>query len=131
MDVLVISDQPLTVLAMRAILAREKGVESVVDATHMAEAMTLLQEGNIKLIVLDLDTHGVRPIGTPALMREMWPQIPLAILSSRDCDATIVKAVDLGVCGYMLKTADTETLRSAVRQMLEGQVYVPECSLEA
>jgi len=131
-DVLLISDQPLTVLALRAVLSRHQPVANVIDATHMAEAMTLLhRKHSFRLLVLDLDTHGVRAVSTTALLREMWPHLPLAVLSSSECDSTIVRSVDLGVSGYVLKTADTDTLRHAFKQMLAGDVYMPEFSLEA
>jgi DNA-binding NarL/FixJ family response regulator len=131
-DILLISDQPLTVLALRAVLSRHQPVANVVDASHMAEAMTLLNgKHSFRLLVLDLDTHGVRAVSTTALLREMWPHIPMALLASSECDSTIVRSVDLGVSGYVLKTADTQTLRHAFQQMLAGNVYMPEFSLEA
>jgi DNA-binding NarL/FixJ family response regulator len=130
-DILLISDQPLTVIALRAVLSRHEPVARVVDATHMAEAMTLLTGPHeFKLLVLDLDTHGVRPVSTTALLREMWPHIPLALLATTECDSTIVRSVDLGVSGYLLKTADSDTLRTAFQRMLAGEIYVPDFSLE-
>jgi hypothetical protein len=45
---------------------------TVCDATHMAEAMSMLcGEHCIGLIVLDLDTHGARPLMNAALLRDM------------------------------------------------------------
>ena len=132
MDILLISDQPLTVLALRSVLSRHQPVANVVDAAYMAEAMTMLAGPHaFSMIVLDLDTHGVRAVSTTALMRELWPHIPLVILSSSDCDATLVHSVDLGVAGYVLKTADTDELRDAFRRMLAGEVVMPEFSLAA
>jgi len=129
MDVLVISDQALTVLATRAVFRRHAQVGEVADANHLAEAIRMLRRQRFGLIVLDLDTHGVRPICTTALLRQHWPDVPLAVLSSRDCDATIVRAVSLGVSGYVLKTADTPTLHAAFAQLLAGRLYVPEFTL--
>jgi DNA-binding NarL/FixJ family response regulator len=130
-DILLISDQPLTVLALRAVLGRHEPVARVVDASHLAEAMTLLTGPHeFALVALDLDTHGVRPVSTTALLREMWPDLPLALLATTECDSTIVRSVDLGVCGYLLKSADADTLRSAFSRMLAGEVYLPDATLE-
>ena len=131
MDILLISDQPLTVLALRAVLGRQEPVGHVLDANHMAEAMTMLAgPHDIGLMVLDLDTHGVRAVSTTALLREMWPHIPLAVLSTSNCDATIVRSVDLGVSGYVLKTDDAEVLRDSFARMLRGDIVLPEFALE-
>ena len=132
MDILLISDQPLTVLALRAVLGRQAPMARVVDASHLAEAVSMLAEPHgFKLMVLDLDTQGVRPLSTTALLRELWPRLPLALLASKDCDATVVRAVDLGVSGYVLKTADAQTLREAFGRMLAGEVCLPDFSLES
>jgi DNA-binding NarL/FixJ family response regulator len=130
-DILLISDQPLTVLALRAVLGRQEPKARVVDASHLAEAMSMLAgPHDFKLLVLDLDTQGVRRLSTTALLRELWPQLPLALLASTECDSTIVRAVDLGVSGFVLKSAEAPALRAAFRQMLAGGVYLPELSLE-
>jgi DNA-binding NarL/FixJ family response regulator len=132
MEALVISDQPLTVLGIRSLLRTVDQAVNVCDATHMGEAMGMLcGEHRIGLIVLDLDTHGARPLMNIALLRDMWPAIPLVVMSSKDCDSTIVKAVDLGVVGYLLKSTDNDTLRAALKQVLAGDVYLPEFKLAA
>lgn len=132
MEALVISDQPLTVVGIRSLLRTVDPTVSVCDATHMAEAMGMLcGEHRIGLIVLDLDTHGTRPLMNIALLRDMWPCIPLAVMSSKECDSTIVQAVDLGVAGYLLKSADNDTLRAALKHMLAGDICLPEFKLAA
>jgi len=127
MEALVISDQPLTVLGIRSLLRTVDLAVSVCDATHMGEAMGMLcGEHRIGLIVLDLDTHGSRPLMNAALLRDMWPSIPLVVMSSRESDSMIVRAIDLGVTGYLPKDADTDDLREALRLVLNGNVYVPD-----
>jgi DNA-binding NarL/FixJ family response regulator len=129
-DILLISDQPLTVLALRAVLGRHEAVADVVDASHLAEAMSMLStEHAYQLLLLDLDTHGVRPVSTTALLRELWPQIPLALLMSRDRDASEVRAVGLGVSGYLSKTAAANELRDAVRKLTRGERVTFDVSL--
>lgn len=132
MDVLAISDQPLTVLALRSILRQASPAAQVFDASHLGEAMSMLGEPEqFGMIVLDLDTHGVRGLSTPALLRQMWPSVPLVLLASRECDVPFVRAVELGVSGYVLKTASTEELRRACSVLLAGGIYVPSFEVEA
>lgn len=126
-NVLAISDQPLTALALRSVLRRLDPMTVVEDASHLGEAMELLTGTRaFGLIVLDLDNHRPCEISTAALLRRMWPSIPLALLSSHECDTTIVRALSLGVSGYLLKTDDAETLHAAFSRILAGGVYMPE-----
>lgn len=132
MEALVISDQPLTVLGIRTLLRTVDQSVAVCDATHMADAMGMLcGEHHVGLIVLDLDTRGTRPLMNIALLRDMWPNIPLAVISSKNCDSTMVKAVDLGVVGYLLKSSENDTLRTALKHVLAGDVCLPEFKLAA
>lgn len=86
--------------------------------------MAMLGNGDqFGMIVLDLDTHVVRSLGTPALLRQMWPSVPLVLLASRECDVSIVRTVEHGVSGYVLKTASTEELRRACTTLLAGGIH--------
>src|SRR5688500_20182566 len=79
---LVISDQPLTVIALQSVLRRADPEADLLDATHLGEALrTLHDQGPFDFIVLDLDTHGVRRVSGAALLRQMWPGVPLALSS--------------------------------------------------
>ncbi|HET9643819.1 MAG TPA: response regulator [Burkholderiaceae bacterium] len=118
-NVLVISDQPLAVFALRAMLARPALVAQVHDANHLSEAMQMLSGRQpYDMIVLDLDTGGVRPVSTSALLRQMWPEIPLVLLWSEESQADWVQSADLHIAACLSKRIDTETLRSSLRSML-------------
>lgn len=129
MRVLVISDQPLTVFALRGVLLQCDPDATVDDAAYLAEAMELLTLSHrdpIDLILLDLDTHGMRRIHGATLLRQMWPDIPLAVISATEPDLDVVHAIDIGAMGYLLKTADTDTLVNALRHVMTGGIYLPE-----
>ena len=129
MRVLVISDQPLTVFALRSVLQHCEPSAVVDDATYLAEAMELLTAARrhpIDLIILDLDMPAVRRVHGAMLLRQMWPDIPLAVISAIEPDLDVVRTIDIGAMGYLLKTADTDTLVNAVRHVMAGSVYLPE-----
>ena len=70
MKTLVVSDQPLTVIAMQSVLRRLAPRAEQLDASYLGEAMQLLTEhGPVDLMVLDLDTHGMQRVSGAALFR--------------------------------------------------------------
>ena len=132
MDLLLISDQPLTVMALRAVLSRHEPIAQVADASHLVEAMGLLSGPHaFRLIVLDLDTHGVRAVSTTALLREMWPHLPMALLASSPGDAALVRSIDLGIRGCLPKAAPAAELRAAFTRLLRGENLMPADCVEA
>jgi DNA-binding NarL/FixJ family response regulator len=116
---LVISDQPLTVIALQSVLRHTDPQAELFDATHFGEALrTLSDQGPFDFIVLDLDTHGVKRVSGAALLRQMWPGVPLALISESLHEQDVLRSVDIGASGYLLKTDTTEVLSDAVTRML-------------
>lgn len=125
MEALVISNHALTVFGVRSLLyAVEPGIV-VCDASHMAEAMGMLAgEHRFRVIVLDLDTPGGRPLMHAALLRDMWPSIPLVVIGSKAGDSTMERASELGVVACLHKDEDTDMLRRSFRRVLAGEADV-------
>jgi DNA-binding NarL/FixJ family response regulator len=124
---LVISDQPLTVIALLSVLRHADPEADLFDATHLGEALrTLSDQGPFDFIVLDLDTHGVKRVSGAALLRQMWPGVPLALISESQHEQDVRRSVDIGATGYLLKTDTTEVLSDAVARMLPARHELPE-----
>jgi DNA-binding NarL/FixJ family response regulator len=120
MDVLLISDQPLTVIALRSVLQHlEAGIE-VDDATHLNEAVDMLDRPHhYRLVVLDLDTLGLRSPAAAAALRRGRDALAFALLAGtpRRSDAAIAAAADdAPVLG---KQWPNEALIEALRPLLE------------
>jgi DNA-binding NarL/FixJ family response regulator len=64
---------------------------------------------------------GVTAIGQ---MRAAWPEIHVLVLTTFDTDADILRAIEAGATGYILKDAPREELFRAVRTTALGQSYL-------
>lgn len=129
---LVISDQPLTVIALQSVLRHAHSEAELFDAVHLGEALqTLSDQGPFDFIVLDLDTQGVKRVSGAALLRQMWPGVPLALISESQHDQDVARSVDIGAMGYLLKTDTTEALSEAMARMLTGRMQLPDFALHA
>jgi DNA-binding NarL/FixJ family response regulator len=122
MDVLVISDQLLARVGVRAQLQAIDPGLTVCEACDMGQAMARLNvEPAARLIVLDLDAHRSRPLMNTVLLRELWPDIPLVVMSSKPSRSALQQAQEAGVAAYFDKAADTALLREALKQVLAGR----------
>lgn len=132
MKTLVISDQPLTVIALQSVLRRVAPQAELYDATHLGEAMQLLTEdGPFDLLVLDLDTHGVKRVSGAALLRQMWPAMPTALIADMEHDEDVTRSVDIGATAYVLKSDPTDKLSAALSGALATRSRQPEPALAA
>ena len=132
MRILVISDQPLTVFALRTVLQQCDPAAAVDGAASLAEAMTLLavNGSSIELILFDIDMPESRRLHGAPLLHQMWPDISLAVVSAIEPDDDVVRSINIGAMGYLVKTAGAQTLMEALRQIMAGGLYLPEIGPE-
>ncbi len=85
----------------------------------------------LSAILLDLvlpDATG--PAAVEALL-ERAPDVPILVLSSSDSAADVRSVLGRGARGYVPKSSGGQTLVSALRLVLAGEVYLPPLLLDA
>jgi DNA-binding NarL/FixJ family response regulator len=96
----------------------------------LAPAMSELGAGNTPdLLILDLNTPGYKELAALELLRERFDHVPVLVLSAHEEPEIVERAIELGACGYVPKSAPPEALYAALRLVLAGGVYVPGSSL--
>jgi DNA-binding NarL/FixJ family response regulator len=94
-------------------------------ATDVSQALRVLAEVDCDVIVLDLalgDEDGLS-VAREALRTD--PQLGIVVATGADSGAQIVEAVQLGVRGWVSKTATTEDLVDAIRGVAHGETRIP------
>lgn len=132
LKILIIEDHALVreglLLAMRSL---EEGTETL-GAQDANEGLKLLEaHDDIDLVMLDLmlpDTSGMALLGA---IRKRYPTIPVVILSALDDTATATRAMRQGASGFVPKSSSTDVLLGALRQVLDGEVFLPSSMREA
>jgi DNA-binding NarL/FixJ family response regulator len=83
---------------------------------------------DVRLIVLDI---GDKPIIDPAIeddlavLKESFPDTPVALLSNRDDEATTAAAIRRGVRGFIPTSLPVDVAIAGLRLVLAGSVYRP------
>jgi DNA-binding NarL/FixJ family response regulator len=58
-------------------------------------------------------------------LRAQFPGVPVVVVSANEEPAAVRHCLDFGAAGYIPKTLDLDSMRSAIRTVLEGGVWVP------
>ena len=126
MKLLIVDDHPVLREGLAALL-RQMGPETVIlQASDAAEGLRLIEAAaDLDLVVLDLVMPGMG--GLPAIVEfgRARPDLPVIVLSSSEDPQDARKALAQGALGYVPKSASQHTLMSAIRIVLNGDVYVP------
>ncbi len=80
----------------------------------------LEQNPNTQIILMDIEMPELNGIETTIQIKEKYPQIKIIMLTVFDDDDNILKAIQAGADGYLLKETPAEKLHEALLQTLEG-----------
>jgi DNA-binding NarL/FixJ family response regulator len=96
-------------------------IDVVAEAENGAQALQLIERHQPDVAVLDIQMPEYSGIEVARRVRAQgWP-VGLLILTAFDDDPFIAAALEAGVNGFVLKTADMEEIIEAVRAVNEGK----------
>ncbi|HOA25639.1 MAG TPA: response regulator transcription factor [Aggregatilineales bacterium] len=100
---------------------KEAGIEVVAEAENGEQAVALIREHQPDVAVLDVRMPDFSGIEVARRVREAGSEAGLLILTAFDDEPYILAAIEAGVNGYVLKTADAEEIVQAVHDVHAGR----------
>jgi DNA-binding NarL/FixJ family response regulator len=122
--VLLADDHPVVREGLRGMLAAEQGIAVVAEAASGAEAVAMAAMHRPDVVLMDLRMpHGDGVEATAAILAAT-PGARIVVLTTYETDADIVRAVEAGAVGYLLKDATTAALGDAIRAAARGETVL-------
>lgn len=118
---LVLADDHTVVRAgLRAMLEEVDDLQVAGEATTGAEILDLVERLQPHVILMDLRMPEMDGVAATARITRERPGIHVLVLTTYDTDADIVRAIEAGATGYLLKDATRDRLLEAVRAAAAG-----------
>jgi DNA-binding NarL/FixJ family response regulator len=131
MKVLIVDDHTMVRQGLAALLAQAETGTTVLQASDGDEGLDIAtREAALDAVFLDLMMPG-GGIAAIRAFRDHLPLLPIIVLSSSEDPEHVRQALAAGALGYLPKSAGAQTMLSALRLVLAGEVYVPSLMLEA
>ena len=121
---IIADDHPVVRTGLQGMLAGQPDFEVVGEATTGAEAVEMVAQLQPKVILMDLQMPEMDGVTATAEIKTQHPEIHVLILTTYDTDADILRAVEAGATGYLLKDAPREELFHAVRAAAQGKTVL-------
>lgn len=121
--VLIADDHAVVREGIRAVLASTPDFEVVGEAGDGAEALDLALALQPDVLVLDLTMPKMTGLTVTERLRAARASARVLILSMHDHPEYVLQAVRAGASGYVLKDAQPDELRTAVRAVRDGREY--------
>ena len=118
--ILVVDDHPVVRDGLALVLGTQPDFEVVGEASDGAQAVAKACELQPDVILLDLEMPGVDGLSELHQFRQKAPDVRVIVFTAFDTDERIIKAVQAGAKGYLLKGAPRAELFEAVRVVAAG-----------
>ncbi len=119
----VLDRHPLWVEAM-AELVKEIGVEVVVRATDINEAVAAVEEHRPDLLVAGLGGSSMSDVEFVRRAKDAYPELKPVVMAEDDSPEAAERAFAAGAAIYCVKTAERDDLSAAIRQAFSHSIFV-------
>lgn len=121
-SVLLVDDHTVVRSGLKALLGTQDDIDVVAEAASGEEALQAAEKYSPAVILMDLAMGpGIDGIEAIKQVRQRRPKQAIIVFTTYDSDADIVRAVDAGAMGYLLKDAAPEEIFAAVRGAVQGK----------
>ncbi|WP_406858509.1 MULTISPECIES: response regulator [unclassified Alsobacter] len=123
---MIADDHPLVRGALRTAVAGVEPEAEILEAGTFEEVTDSLGRGmDLDLVLLDLTMPGVQGFSGLMYLRAQHPGTPVVVVSGNEDRGVIRRCIEFGASGFIPKTVDVETMRAAIRAVLDGGDYTP------
>jgi len=119
--ILISDDHPVVRTGLRGMINGEPDFEVVGEAENGKEAVAMTGELRPQVVLMDLrmpEMDGVTAIGH---IKAEQPEVQVLVLTTYESDADILRAIETGATGYLLKDTPREELFEAIRLVARGE----------
>ncbi|MFF4412935.1 response regulator [Streptosporangium sp. NPDC001559] len=122
MRLFLVDDHPVVRAGLVALLGGEPDMEVVGEAAGGDEALRGVAASSPDVVLMDLQLgDGVDGVEATRRIRELPTPPQVLVLTTYETDADIMRAVDAGATGYLLKACPPEELFQGIRAAAKGE----------
>jgi DNA-binding NarL/FixJ family response regulator len=121
--ILIADDHKIFREGLVALLDGEPELQVVGEAKHAQEVMEQLAQQPVEVILMDVDMGDSNGIDTTRQVKAAYPQVNVLALTMHAEHDYIVRMLDAGATGYILKNTGLDEMVMAIRAVSSGGTY--------
>ncbi len=122
--ILLVDDHPVVRAGLSGLLSSQPDFVVVGEASNGQEALAFLRQHAADVVLMDLRMPQMDGVSATRQIRAQFPEVRVLVLTTYDSDSDIVRAVEAGATGYLLKDVPREELFRAVRLCAQGEAVL-------
>jgi len=121
--VLIADDHKIIRVGLRGILEREEDIEVIGEAEDGNDVIEVLKNNVTDVVLMDIDMGRSNGIDTTQKVKASYPDVHILALTMHEEQDNIVRMLEAGASGYLLKNAGREELLAAIHTVVKGDSY--------
>jgi DNA-binding NarL/FixJ family response regulator len=122
--VMLVDDHPVVREGLRGMIDAEPDLAVVGEAGSGAEAVAMAESLYPDVILMDLRMPNVDGVTATERILAVLPRTRIVVVTTYESDTDILRAVEAGAAGYLLKDASRSELAEAVRDAARGKTVL-------
>ncbi|SBO09348.1 Oxygen regulatory protein NreC [Vibrio mediterranei] len=124
--VVIVDDHQVVLEGFMARLEREPEIDVVATASNGVEAIEVVKSTLPDVVLMDVSMPIMNGIESTQMLKEELPNIRVLMLTMHDNREYIMKVMQAGAVGYMLKEISAEKMVQAIKTVHQGSTYFCE-----
>ena len=122
--IILADDHHLVREALRLLLETQSDFKVIAETGDGLDAIALIEKHKPNVLIADMMMPGLSGLEVARRTKRVSPATKVIVLSMHDAESYVVEALQAGVAGYVLKKSSSQELIFAIRQALEGNLYL-------
>ncbi|MDU0328436.1 response regulator transcription factor [Microbacterium sp. KSW2-21] len=120
--VMIVDDQAMIREGLRAVLAPASGIDVVSVAADGLEALALLEDLEVDVVLMDIRMPGIDGVETTRRIRQRVAadRLRIVVLTTFDTDENVLSALRAGANGFLSKGVGPDELAEGIREVAAG-----------
>ena len=124
--IVLVDDHPVVRAGLGALLAGQPDLSVVGEADGLSQALSVVTAERPEVVLMDLSLGTTGPGGAEATaaLRALPEPPEVLVLTTYDTESDILRALEAGARGYLLKDAPPEELFAGIRATARGETVL-------
>lgn len=124
--VMVVDDHAIIRQGMFMLINREPDLHACCEAADIEQAVEANRSCPHDIAIVDMSLANASGLELVRRFQFLFPELPILVLSMHDESIYAEPALKAGASGYLMKQMATDVLLHAIRQILQGELYVSD-----
>ncbi|WP_318469723.1 response regulator transcription factor [Photobacterium leiognathi] len=124
--VVIVDDHQVVIDGFMARLQLEPDIDVIGTASNGIEALEVISQLDPDVILMDISMPIMNGIDATAQIKKHYPDAKVLMLTMHDNREYIMKVMQVGAMGYMLKEISAEKMVQAIKTVNQGATYFCE-----